>query len=73
MNNDRRMVMTEIVLFCNLSRDETRIRHRFSLNTVQTEAYLVILKRQKLLTYNNGRYQTTEQGKIFLASCDRTN
>ena len=73
MNNDRRMVMTEIVRFCNLSRDEARIRNQFSLNSVQTEAYLAILKRQKLLTYNNGRYQATERGKSFLITCDRLN
>ncbi len=73
MMNERILLMTEIIRFCGLSRDETRIRHRFSLNSVQAEAYLSILKQQKMLIQNNGKYQITERGKSFLTSCDKIN
>jgi predicted transcriptional regulator len=73
LNDERITVMTEIVRFCNPAKDETRIRHRFSLNSVQTEAYLNILKQRQLLAQKNGKFHTTERGKSFLVSCDRLN
>jgi predicted transcriptional regulator len=63
--------MSEIIRFCSLSRDETRIRNRFSLNSVQAEAYLSILEQRRLLRQNNGKYQVTERGKSYLASRDK--
>ena len=67
------MTMTEIIRFCSLSRDETRIKNRFSLNSVEAEAYLSILKQRNLLKQDNGKYQVTERGKSFLASYDKIN
>jgi predicted transcriptional regulator len=73
MINERTFLMVEIIRFCGLSRDETRIRNRFSLNSVQAEAYLSILKQQKMLMQNNGKYEITERGISFLTSCDKIN
>jgi predicted transcriptional regulator len=73
MMNERIVIMTEIVRFCSPSRDETRIRNRFSLNSVQAEAYLAILKQRQLLAQNDGKYHITERGKSFLTSCDKLN
>jgi predicted transcriptional regulator len=73
INDERITVMTEIMRFCSLSRDETRIRSRFGLNSVQADAYLTILKQRKMLTLNNGKYQITDRGKTFLTSCDKIN
>ena len=71
MMNERTLLMVEIIRFCGLSRDETR--NRFSLNSVQAEAYLSILKQQKMLMQNNGKYEITERGISFLTSCDKIN
>jgi predicted transcriptional regulator len=73
MDGKRLTIMIEIVRFCSSSRDEARIRNRFGLNSVLSEAYLSILKQRELLTHANGRYQITERGRGFLTSCDRIN
>ena len=73
MMNERIIIMTEIVRFCSLSKDETGIRNRFSLNSVQAEAYLSILRQRQLLMQNNGKYYITERGHSFLASYDKIN
>jgi predicted transcriptional regulator len=65
------MIMTEMVRFCNLARDKTHIRNRFSLNSIQAEAYLTILKQRQLLTHDRSKYHITERGKSFIAFCDK--
>ena len=61
ISNERILVLTEIVHYCNPSGEETRIRNRFNLNSVQAEAYLTLLKQRQLLAQNDGKYHITER------------
>ena len=45
--------------------------NRLSLNDVQAESYLAILKRQRMLMEDNGKYSVTLKGEGYLYSYDR--
>ena len=64
-------IVSNIIRFCETSKDKGRIMSRVGLNDVQTESYLTILMQQSMLVQNNGKYVATSKGQGYLSSFNR--
>ena len=69
--NNKLGIVSNIIRFCETSKDKSRIMNRVGLNDVQAESYLTILIRQSMLAQNDGKYVITIKGQGYLSSCDR--
>ena len=69
--SDRLGITSNIIRFCETSKNKDRIMQQLGLNDVLAESYLTILTRQSMLTQKNGKYLVTIKGQSFLSSCDR--
>jgi len=62
----RMEIIAEILLFCDQQKAKTSIMYRTNLNYVQLQSQLKFLTAQGMLSYNMGKYATTEKGYRFL-------
>jgi len=71
MSSNRLGIVSHIIRFCETPKDKGKIMNRLSLNDVQAESYLAILKQQRMLMEDNGKYSVTLKGEGYLYSYDR--
>jgi len=71
MADNRSALISLIMRFCETPKDKSRIMSKLSLNSVETEAYLQILVKQRMIVQNNSKYVMTPSGQSYLSSCDR--
>jgi len=63
--------MADIIRLCETSKDKHRIMSELSLNDVQTESYLTILRQQRMIMQSGGKFVVTGTGQSYLSSYDR--
>jgi hypothetical protein len=71
ISTDSLRIMAHIIRFCETLKDKDRITNQLGLNDVQSDAYLTILTRQRMITQNDGKFVTTLTGQSYLDSHDR--
>jgi len=59
-------IIAEILLFCDQQKAKTSIMYKTNLNYVQLQNQLKFLTAQGMLSYDMGKYATTEKGYRFL-------
>ena len=62
----RMEIIAEILLFCDQQKAKTSIMYKTNLNYVQLQNQLKFLTAQGMLSYDMGKYATTEKGYRFL-------
>lgn len=69
--NIRLGIVSNIIRFCETSKDKGRIKNKLGLNDVLTESYLAILTQQSMLLQDNGKYVVTIKGRGYLSSYEK--
>lgn len=69
--NSRLGIVSNIIRFCETSKDKGRIMNKLGLNDVLTDSYLAILTQQSMLMQDNGKYVVTIKGQGYLSSYDK--
>jgi predicted transcriptional regulator len=59
-------IIAEILLYCDQHKAKTSIMYTTNLNYVQLQSQLKFLTAQGFLSFNTGKYGTTEKGYRFL-------
>jgi predicted transcriptional regulator len=70
MKRSKLEIMAAIMSECLVPRHKTHIMYNCNLSFDQTNTYLRLLIPPKLLSRENGTYQTTDKGLRFLSAYD---